>query len=227
MPKLDSSMKAVTTANNYRFTATRLQDLGASEYTLVTIITDVSTSVQSYRGQLEACIKAVLGSCRLSPRSDNLMLRLCAFNNKLNELHGFKELRLIADDDYNGIIKVGGCTALYEASFEGIDATAGYGKMLISRGFSANAIVFVITDGASFETEEVKVQAERLHLFGVRVFGIGVGRYLQKEKYQEELLNIASDPDSEHFFTIEAFDDLRTIEDTIVQRTCREPPPSK
>jgi len=147
MPKLNDSMKAVTSANNYHFTATRVQDLGASEYTLVTIICDVSTSVACYRDQLEACIKAVLGSCRLSPRAENLMLRLCAFNNSLTELHGFKELRLIQDSDYNGIIKVSGATALYEASFEGIDATAGYGRMLVSRGFSANAIVFVITDG--------------------------------------------------------------------------------
>ena len=92
---------------------------------------------------------------------------------------------------------------------------------------SVRDIVFVITDGASFDSENVGIEAKLMHLFGIRVFGIGVGRYLQKEEYQQELEIIASDPDSEHFFTIEAFSDLRTIEEILVEKTCREPPPSK
>lgn len=147
MPKFTDGMTAVTTANNYHFTATNIQDLGASEYTLVSIICDVSSSIYYYEKALADCIKTVVDSCRKSPRSDNLMIRLCTFNHQLKEVHGFKELRNIGASDYQSVIKSSGSTALYEAIFECIDAADRYGKTLADNHFSVNAIVFVITDG--------------------------------------------------------------------------------
>ncbi len=147
MPRLDPNMKTNMTPNNYNFTATRLEALNASEYTLVTVICDVSSSVSRWRKSLEKCIKTVLSSCKAHPRGDYLMLRLCAFASNLKELHGFREVHAIDPDSYNKIIKTGGCTALYEASFAAIDASNSYARQLTGHGFTTNGIVFVITDG--------------------------------------------------------------------------------
>ncbi len=146
MPKLNDTTTFIT-PDQYRFTAAPMDSLGASEYTLTTIVCDISSSVRAYRDQLEECIKTVVDSCGQSPRSDNLLLRLCAFNNNLKELHGFKELSTIKRDDYTGILAIGGCTALFDASHEAISASDRYGQALTERGFGVNAITFIITDG--------------------------------------------------------------------------------
>ncbi len=147
MPKLDDNMITTTTANNYHFTAADIPSLGSGEYTLVSVVCDVSSSVHHYKKALIDCIKTVVASCQKSPRCDNLMIRLCTFNHELNEVHGFKELRNIKTEDYNKAVKPSGCTALYEAAFECVDVTARYGKVLADNDFQVNAIVFVITDG--------------------------------------------------------------------------------
>ena len=147
MPKLTDGMSTLVTSNNYHFTAANIEDLGAAEYTLVTLACDVSSSVDRFRDQLEACIKTVLESCRRSPRSQNLLLRLCAFSSGLKELHGFRELDGIRRSDYDQIIKTGGFTALFDAGFEAVDATARYGKALMERDYEVNGLVFIITDG--------------------------------------------------------------------------------
>ena len=162
MPKFTDTQTTIVTPNNYRFTATDITQLGACEYTLVTIICDVSSSVYGYANELEECIKTVLDSCHNSPRAANLMLRLCAFNQELSELHGFKELSAIDRNDYINILNIGGSTALYEASFEGIDAADRYGAALTGQGYSVNGIVFIITDGEDNSSKRKPGQIKKL-----------------------------------------------------------------
>src|SRR6478672_10340980 len=64
----------------YGFSATRIDHLGASEYTLVTIVTDVSPSVGSLVKEMETALREIVTACKYSPRADNLMLRLVTFD---------------------------------------------------------------------------------------------------------------------------------------------------
>jgi len=132
---------------SYGFSATRMEDLGASEYTLVTIAVDTSSSVSYFEKEMKDCLKEIVKSCQHSPRADNLMIRVTEFNSHLNELHGFKLLQECNLDDYNDILNVGGMTALYDASENAISSTGSYGKKLMENDFQVNGIVFVITDG--------------------------------------------------------------------------------
>ena len=88
----DKSMQsiAIAGASNFKFSAVRPDDLGASEYTLVTIAVDISTSVSGFENELEACVKAILGAAKKSPRADNLLVRIISFNSDLEEIFGFK-----------------------------------------------------------------------------------------------------------------------------------------
>lgn len=143
-------MQNVTTDSGYGFTGQKLGTLDNDEYTLATIVVDVSSSVGSYRLDIEKTIKSIVQSLRDSPRADFLMLRVLFFSytNNIKEHHGFKELANIGDSDYDGSVRTGGMTALIDATYEGIDATVSYGKILTDSRRSCNAILYVITDGA-------------------------------------------------------------------------------
>jgi hypothetical protein len=133
--------------SNYGFSAKRIDDLGASEYTLGLIVVDVSGSVTDFRDDIEAAVKQVVRSCRHNPRADNMMLRLVIFDHNVSEIHGFKPLSECNERDYDGCIQIGGMTALYDASYNGVRSATQYGKALTEQDFDVNAAVFVITDG--------------------------------------------------------------------------------
>jgi hypothetical protein len=132
---------------HYGYSGTRIEKLGAAEYTLVTVVTDVSGSVHAYRREMEDAIKEIVAACKHAPRADNLMLRLVTFADTLREAHGFKLLGNCNAADYDGILSPGGNTALYDATENAVAAATAYGKQLAAADYAANAILFVITDG--------------------------------------------------------------------------------
>lgn len=147
MSLLDMDLENLVAGSGYQFSATPIDKLGSVEYTLVTIVVDASGSVTPFAKQLEACLKTVYKACDKSPRREFLLLRVVQFSETLREIHGFKLLGSIKEDDYTNALNIGGSTALFDASDEAINATSTYGSMLIKQDFSCNAIVVVITDG--------------------------------------------------------------------------------
>jgi len=133
--------------SGFQFSATKISNLGATEYTLFGIACDVSGSVGGFGKEIEACLKSVIESCQSSPRADNLMARTVLFNQHATELHGFRPLADCHLAGYDGTINPGGGTALYDASVNLVESLASYGKSLLSQDYAANGIVCVITDG--------------------------------------------------------------------------------
>ena len=115
-----------------------LQNLGAAEYTLATIVNDVSGSVASFRAEMEAALREIIGACKYSPRADNLLVRLVTFADRLDEVHGFKLLEQCRVEDYRKVLRVGGNTALYDSAENAVAATADYGEQLTRAGYAAN-----------------------------------------------------------------------------------------
>lgn len=187
MPKLldKNPMQTHNTMHNFQFSAVDIKSLGASEYTIVTIVQDTSTSVGPFKDDMEKTLKQILDACRKSPRSENLLLRLVEFNSIISELHGFRELRNIQPTEYDGILDPRGMTALFDATADSVEATEQYGKTLISKDFPCNAIMFVITDGGENASHTVKspgvikdairriLTAESLESFRSVLIGVG------------------------------------------------------
>ena len=150
MPKLmatsDNQIIDIPGAGNFQFSAIRIEDLGATEYTLVTIVCDISGSVHSFADDLLACIQAIVMACKKSPRAENLLLRLLLFNDDLHEVHGFINLADIKPNEYDPL-DPDSMTALFDASYDAIAATLEYSKRLVDQDFDCNGIVFIITDG--------------------------------------------------------------------------------
>lgn len=149
MPKIyDPTLENHTLAtSHYGFSAENINNLGATEYTLVTVVADSSSSVSGFSNEIEACLKSILKACRYSPRADNLMIRVVEFNSSLKEIHGYTLLEKLKEDDYSGAIRPSGSTALYDASYNAIEAANAYGKHLNDMDYTVNAIVIILTDG--------------------------------------------------------------------------------
>jgi uncharacterized protein YegL len=196
MPIIDSQLDQINLPNShYGYSATRLEELGATEYTIATIVADVSGSTSPFTFDMEAAITRIVQACKFSPRADNVLLRLVAFDDSLSELHGFKLLENCNLADYGGALRSGGSTALYDATENAAASTTNYAHKLASGDFSANAILFVITDGmdnaSRISAARVKeafkeaVTSEALEsivsiLIGVGVTDPQVGNYLRR-----------------------------------------------
>ncbi|HEU4506877.1 MAG TPA: vWA domain-containing protein [Pyrinomonadaceae bacterium] len=196
MPILnDTQLDHIALPNShYGYSATRLDELGATEYTIVTIVADVSGSTSAFIFDMESAIAKIVQACKFSPRADNLLLRLIAFDDALNEIHGFKLLENCHLADYGGCLNSGGSTALFDATENAVASTTNYAQKLAAGDFSANAILFVITDGmdnvSKSSAKQVKaafaeaIRSEALEsivsvLIGVNVNDVHVSRFLR------------------------------------------------
>lgn len=150
-----------TIGSGFQFSAIGDDQLGASEYTLVAIAADKSSSVYGFQKEIEGCLKTSLQGCMSSPRVDNLLVRLLTFNSKLDEVHGYKLLADCPIGSYDGIIQPGGCTSLYDACISSIDSLATFGKQLIQNKYTANGLSVIITDGCDVgSTQTIKAVKE-------------------------------------------------------------------
>ena len=148
MPDLNDGLEAFQlNTNNFGFSAEKVENLEATEYTLATILVDTSSSTSPFRDEMRQAIDKVVEACSKSPRSDNLMLRVCEFGSNFNENHGFKKLSSVSKGDYSSQFNGGGMTALYDATENAVTATESYGKNLTENDFDTNGIIFIITDG--------------------------------------------------------------------------------
>ena len=189
MPRFTDST-ALTSQNiggtNYGFSATRIEDLGASEYTLGLVVVDVSGSTIGFRPDMEKALAEIVKACRKNPRADNMMLRVVLFDHNVQEFHGFKPLPSCNEADYKGCLGTGGgSTALYDAGYNAVKSATQYGKQLVAKDFDVNAVVFIITDGqdnASSATRkmlkealEEGVKGECLESLNSILIGLGTG----------------------------------------------------
>ncbi len=112
MPKLaDASMETGNIGtSNFKFSGVRIEHLQnvASEFTLATIAVDVTGSVMGFENELRRCLITAVESCKKSPRSNNLLLRVLLFSTSfqegIEEIHGFKPLSEIDPNSYHNSI---------------------------------------------------------------------------------------------------------------------------
>jgi len=158
MPKLmqdNTQEMKIAGPGNFTFSAIRIEDLGATEYTLVTIICDVTGSVRDFADELLNAIKTIIKACKKNPRSENLLIRYVLFNTDILEVHGFLPLSSIDENNYDQL-NPQGMTALYDATFSGIGATLKMAESLSDQDFDVNGCVYIITDGDDNASTSVK-----------------------------------------------------------------------
>jgi hypothetical protein len=181
MPRFvnDNEMTTYQIGGGFNFNGARISDLGAAEYTLVTIAVDLTGSIEGFEDQLRQMVVSIMESFqggpgrKPHPRADNLLVRLITFSDRIGvqEIHGFISLSDINPQDYPSF-STGGLTNLYDATFSAVAATVKYGEGLYDKDFAVNGIVFIITDGydnASTMTAESIAQQCKVARTGEKV----------------------------------------------------------
>lgn len=151
---MSDNMNDFAIGSGFGFSGQIIDELEASEYTLVTIALDESGSISGYERQIEDMLKAAVGACYSSPYSQNLLIRVIRFGTQygrgasggIDEMHGFKALSEIDVNAYPHL-QGGGGTPLYDAVYSSVGAMNVYAKELVDLDFAVNGITFVITDG--------------------------------------------------------------------------------
>lgn len=190
MPRLsDSSALIQGAVQGFQFSGARPERLGASEYTLATIVVDITGSVSGFEGDLKACVASALEACRKSPRSENLLLRLVAFSETPREIFGFMPLEDITADMLD-LPACGGQTALTDAVYAATSAANAYGKTLYDQDYLVNACAFLITDGddncSRMPVAQVALEisrgakAEWLESASISIIGVNAASYRVK-----------------------------------------------
>jgi len=142
------------TQNQFQFSAIEMEKLDASEYTLVNVLVDESSSVHSFKTVLEDAMGTVLDSCQKHPRSENLLIRSAAFSShSIREINGFTTLG--SADKGMFIVEPKGMTPLWDATLDAIETTESYAQSLSDQDYFCNGIVFVLTDGCENSSQRV------------------------------------------------------------------------
>lgn len=159
--RLDHKEKLTTPASSYSYSAARIEHLaevGGADQTLVTILSDVSFSVEEFKAEMERCLRgAVTGIQRwgkASGRDNSVLLRWVTFSSEVEEQHGFRLLSECDPADYR--LEVGGTTHLYEAATKANEVTGHYGQRLAEEDFRVNALTIAITDGQEYPGTDPK-----------------------------------------------------------------------
>lgn len=144
------SMSMFNTPNQFKFSAIEMDNLGATEYTIVNTLFDETGSVCDFKDELEKCMKLIHESCMKHPKSENLLLRTAVFSSnwggdQIRELHGFTLLDAIDTSVY--VVDPDGGTPLYDAALDCVETTHAYAKTLSDQEYFCNSIFFVVTDG--------------------------------------------------------------------------------
>ena len=194
MPRLGAEFVTQTIGGSgFTFSGVRVDTLGATDYTLVTLMIDVSGSVGNFAAALLEMLRNAILGAKKSPRSDNILVRVCVFSSMhpkgLLELHGFKPLQDIDPVNDYRVLKTGGGTPLLIATFSALGATNAYAKTLRDQDFGVNAILYVITDGCDTDggvtmqmiadEQERARTAEELESLVTILVGVNDGYYRQ------------------------------------------------
>lgn len=149
MPRLSDMMQGSTVIGNvtFEYSAARPEELAETEYTLVGLACDISSSVHSYAQELVDAQHHIINACGKHDRGENLLVRSSTFNHQSSEVHGFKPIADIdLASDYPAL-SPRGSTALFDATYDMLGAVLQYGEQLADADIDVNAIIFIITDG--------------------------------------------------------------------------------
>ena len=151
MPRFDQietvSQVIAAGGSNMAFSAVRPDKLKSNLVNLVTVVVDVSGSVVNFANDLLRMVVSVAEGCKKHPDLiDNVVLRYTNFNQDVYEVQGFAQFHTIDVNSYPALVPCGQ-TALYRATMDAIAATSEYAKQVVGSGRTANATIFVITDG--------------------------------------------------------------------------------
>ena len=158
-----------------------LEDIAASDVTLVTVLIDASTSIAD-RG-LEQGVRdgqnALIDAFADARERDSILLALWTFGTDMDVLHSYvpvDEATRLTPQNYRGA----GATRLYDTYCDALTANVAYAQRLRDGGTPTRSVVVVITDGEDVGSKKTTANCEKIsrellasELFTLAFVGVG------------------------------------------------------
>jgi uncharacterized protein YegL len=156
-------------------------------------VVDVSPSITTYVKDLNFAFNDFTQTMQKSHVAEQLMVCLLEFNENVNVKNGFQPIKQIPTMQF---VPSGSGTALYDATYQGLQIAVDYRQNLEASGVTAKTLLFVITDGqdnsskVSFNQVKTQLQAilnQEQNAFSFTTILFGVGDAAEFEKAQKEM----------------------------------------
>ncbi len=125
---------------------TAVEDLDASDATLVSVVLDMSGSMSSHQKAVIEAYNAMLTALSGSKAAASILVSTWAFSDTPTLLRGWQPVgwhQPLGRGEY----APDGCTALYDALLGCMTGLVAYGQELYDNGVPSRRIVFVLSDG--------------------------------------------------------------------------------
>jgi uncharacterized protein YegL len=141
---------------------TALEDIIASDVTLITVLIDASSSIAS--SNLEQAVRdgqnLLVDAFGGAKESQSILMALWVFNHDINVIHSFVP---VSDAERLGSNYRGnGSTRLYDCWCDALAANVAYAQQLRDGGTPCRSVVVVITDGADYGSNRTAGQCKKL-----------------------------------------------------------------
>jgi uncharacterized protein YegL len=141
---------------------TALEDIVASDVTLITVLIDASSSIAS--SNLEQAVRdgqnALVDAFAGAKEAPSILMALWTFDSQASVVHSFVPVADAArlDKRYHG----SGCTVLYDTWCDALAANVAYAQRLRDGGTPCRSVVVVITDGEDCGSRRSAAECARL-----------------------------------------------------------------
>lgn len=214
------------TENQFKYSAVPMDELGATEYTIVNLLIDATGSMFGFENKMEEGIQKIVKNLQGHPKSENLLFRVAKFegHNGIEEIHGFTPINSVDINKYK--IRLGGSTPLYDATLDSIETTKEYAENLIKSGNvdCLNSIYFVLTDGEENDSKKADLNSIKKAMDQIRkskdlesTMAILIG--VNSVDCANELKEFHRKASFNHYLTIEDIDKLTDFIETAVSST--------
>jgi len=235
MPKLadTTGSQMINLKGGFKYSNTAIEKLDASNYTLGTLVVDVTGSLGGRENDLTRIMREIVKKLKGEDTARNILWRVVIFSSAIGveEVHGFKLLMDIDPDADYPVVNCFGGTALFDAVGSAIDATVVEAQRLDDEEYDSNAILVFLTDGDDNDSrvypepknvKEKVVEAMRSEalesirtiLVGVNPDGLGSSSW--KQVVSQKLSEFHAEADLTEYVDMEDFTD-DTIKKIILQ----------
>jgi len=151
MPKLadTTGSQMINLQGGFKYSNTAIEKLDATNYTLGTLVVDVTGSLSGRENDLTRIMREIVEKLKKEDTARNILWRVVLFSESQDivEVHGFKLLMDINQDTDYDVVRCYGGTALFDAVGSSLDATVVEAKRLDAKDYDVNAILVFLTDG--------------------------------------------------------------------------------
>ncbi|MFN8258325.1 MAG: vWA domain-containing protein [Bacteroidales bacterium] len=176
------------------------EDIEVDETINAVFVVDTSGSVSGYVKELNHAFNDFTKTMQKSHVVDKLFVSVIEFSDTVSVTSGFRPISSIPVMDFSK--NMGGSTALYDATYNGLKNALAYRQNLENSGVETKTLLFIITDGEDNSSkipaikvksliDKVKHEEKNVFSFTTVLFGLGSQANFSKAQVEMGIEHLA------------------------------------